>query len=49
MENRKMDYREREEWDGKPGNQRGYVGNLIEDAKNMRNKCSEIQAIKVET
>ena len=41
MGNREMECRECEEWDGKPGNQRGYAGNLVEDAKNMGNKCSD--------
>ena len=41
MENREMEYRECEEWHGKPGNQRGYAGNLIEDARNMGNKLND--------
>ena len=41
MENREMECRECEEWHGKPGNQRGYVGNLNEDAKNVGNKLND--------
>ena len=41
MENREMECRECEEWHGKPSNQRGYVGNLNEDAKNVGNKLND--------